>query len=92
MIQRMPQDHPAVQSSVRRRRWAGLVLAACLALPAAARADDDAIPDHDARLDGYDKTMIIDAGGTSSTYIFLALLSIAGIGVLFISSKRTHLD
>ena len=88
----MPHALKPAKHRSRRSRLAGLVLAACLALPAAARADDEAIPDHDARLDGYSTNVVLDAGGTASTYILLFLLGGVGLGVVFISSKRSHLD
>ena len=81
--------------SGRLRRWA---LAACLAglfsfsAPALSLADDTTPPDHDARLDGYPQNMVLDASGTAMTYVVLCLLGGIGLGVMFISGKRTHLD
>ena len=63
-----------------------------MASPAISRADEVAIPDHDARLDGYPNSIVMDAGGTSTTYIMLFLLGAFGIGVVFMSGHRTHLD
>jgi hypothetical protein len=77
------------------KRWA---IAVCLAAafsvtaPSLSRADDTAPPDHDARLDGYPQTMLLDASGTAMTYIVMFLLGGLGLGVMFISGKRTHLD
>jgi hypothetical protein len=73
-------------------------MAACLAAsftvcaPSISRADDDATPDHDARLDGYPTKMVLDANGTAITYILMVLMGGLCIGAMFISGKRSHLD
>jgi hypothetical protein len=80
------------------KRW---VLAVCLAasfsfaapsLSRAASSSDDSTPDHDARLDGYAQNMVLDAGGTASTYVILVIMGVLCLGVMFIKGKRTHLD
>ena len=62
------------------------------AMPVAGRAEEEAVPDHDARLDGYPTTIVLNSGGTASSYIMLFLLSLVGVGCVFISGKRSHLD
>lgn len=70
---------------------AGLIM---LALPVSAQArpgDDDEVQP-DARLLGYDKTVALQDGSNALTYFLFVGLGVLCIGVLFISSKRTHLD
>jgi hypothetical protein len=71
--------------------WGLAAAGGLLAMPAAARADDEGPPPHDARLDGYTQDVTIK-GGVAGTY--LALIVIAGlpIGVMFMDAKRSHLD
>ena len=77
------------------KRWA---LALCLvafviaAAPSRSFADDTDVPDQDARLDGYPATIVLNSGGTASSYIVMSLLGLLGIGTMFIKGKRTHLD
>jgi hypothetical protein len=77
------------------KRWA---LALCLvaflsaAAPSRSFADEPEVPDHDARLDGYPATVVLNSGGTASSYIVLSLLGVLCIGSMFIKGKRTHLD
>ena len=73
-------------------RIALLALSMAAAMPAVSHAEEQTIPDHDARLDGYAGNAVLDAGGTGGTYIFLFLLGIVGLGCVFISGKRSHLD
>ncbi len=74
------------------------MMAACMAAffmvaaPSLSRADDDGPPAHDARLDGYAQNTVLDSGGTAFTYIVLCVVGGIGLGVLFISGKRSHLD
>jgi hypothetical protein len=73
-----------------------LTLAFAVALPLAAFASssDDDSDGIDARLKGYKEgTMALkDASGTALSWILLIILAAICIGVLFMSSKRTHLD
>jgi hypothetical protein len=72
-------------------------LASLCTVPAASYAsnnsDDDA-PKIDARLDGYKQGNmdLKDASGTGLTWVLLVILSGLCIGVMFINSKRSHLD
>jgi len=66
-------------------------------VPAVSRASssDDEAPKVDARLDGYkdgSNMGLKDASGTGLTWLLLVVLAAACVGVLFINSKRTHLD
>ena len=79
-------------SARKRKSFAVWMMLACLAMPAVSRADEPAIPDHDARVDGYPTNMVLDAGGTATSYILLFLLGAVGLGVTFLASKRSHLD
>ena len=47
---------------------------------------------YDARLEGYENNVTLDAGGTGLTWLLLVVLGVLCIGVLFKSGKRTHLD
>ena len=73
-------------------RSAVLAMAMIAATPVVGRADEEAVPDHDARLDGYPTSIVLNSGGTASSYIMLFLLSVVGLGCVFISGKRSHLD
>ena len=73
-----------------------MVLTLAFAVPAAtfASSDDEETDGMDARLKGYkDGPMAMkDASGTGLTWFLLAMLGGMCIGVMFINSKRTHLD
>ena len=74
-----------------------MALASLCTVPAASYAssssDDDA-PKIDARLDGYKDGNISlkDASGTGLTWVLLVILGGMCIGVMFMNSKRSHLD
>ena len=73
-----------------------LALTFVFAVPAVslAASDEDA-PKIDARLEGYKdggNVALKDAGGTALTWLLLLVLTGMCIGVLFMNSKRTHLD
>jgi hypothetical protein len=61
-----------------------------LALPAAAFADDTA--PLEARLLGYKENLSAAPVATSAQWLCLVGLGIVCIGVMFLSSKRSHLD
>jgi hypothetical protein len=68
-----------------------------LASPVVTRAssDDEEKPKIDARLEGYKDGSNMGlkvASGTALTWVLLLVLTALCGGVLFISSKRTHLD
>ena len=72
-----------------------LALAFAVAVPVISFASNDDEPDGiDARLKGYKEGTLAlkDAGGTALTWILLIILAGLCIGVMFINSKRTHLD
>lgn len=71
-----------------------LVMVMCLSTGAVAQ-DDEHQPD--ARLYGYkdgESTKVIELKptGTAGTWFILAGLGLLGLGVMFKSGKRTHLD
>jgi hypothetical protein len=65
-------------------------VAITLLMPLVALADEKKI--YDARLEGYENNVTLDAGGTGLTWLLLVVLGVLCIGVLFKSGKRTHLD
>lgn len=74
-----------------------MMLAPILAIPAATYAsnsDDEDQPKIDARLDGYKdgNVALKDASGTGLTWVLLIVLGGLCIGVMFMNSKRSHLD
>jgi hypothetical protein len=83
---------------IMKKRLIAVVLGVTLALAAAPSmsfaASDDEAPSHDARLDGYkDGSMALkDASGTGLTWLLLIVLAAMCVGVMFINSKRSHLD
>ncbi len=46
----------------------------------------------DARLEGFPSKVVLEGGGNALTYLLLVALSGICVGVMFMSSKRTHLD
>jgi hypothetical protein len=81
---------------MKHRLLAGLLtFAFTIAIPLIAFASDDDEGDGiDARLKGYQAGTVAlkDASGTALTWVLLIILAAICIGVLFMSSKRTHLD
>jgi hypothetical protein len=76
---------------LQRRMSRLLVLGLLLLSPAIAMADD-AIP-VDGRLQGYKENMgPAVPGSTTLTWLTLVGLGVLGVGVMFMSAKRTHLD
>jgi len=72
-----------------------LALTFALAAPTASFArNDEEAPAHDARLDGYKEgdMALKDASGTGLTWLLLVVLAAMCVGVMFMNSKRTHLD
>jgi hypothetical protein len=76
---------------LQRRMVRSMVLGLLLISPAIARADD-AVP-VDARLQGYKQNMAPDVpGSTTVTWLTLVGLGVVGVGTLFMSARRSHLD
>lgn len=75
-----------------------MIVAALLALPGTAMAqygdeEEDIIRDADGRLRGYAESgVVLEESSTFLTYATLAGLSIVAAGIMFKSSRRTHLD
>jgi hypothetical protein len=72
-------------------------LASLCTVPASSYAssnNDDDAPKLDARLDGYKQGNmdLKEASGTGLTWVLLVILGGMCIGVMFMNSKRTHLD
>jgi hypothetical protein len=69
-----------------------ITLAITLA-PAIARAADEEEVHPDARLEGYStQVALTPPGGIAGTVVVLIFLSAITMGVMFINSKRSHLD
>lgn len=66
-----------------------LILAA--APVSVAQANDESEIEYDARYYGYEPDVALE-GGVSMTWLLMAALSAAGVGVLFIHPRRSHLD
>lgn len=47
---------------------------------------------YDGRLEGYTKSVTLDGGSTALSWLLLIVLTAIALGVLFKSSRRTHLD
>jgi hypothetical protein len=83
-----------------KRRLLASVLALTLlvGLPSIARAssssDDEDQVQIDGRLDGYKEgnMALKDAGGSGLTWLLLVVLGAMCVGVMFMNSKRSHLD
>jgi len=84
-----------MMTAMRFRRLAICLLLACLSIPATVvRADDDEIPDVDARTQGYDRsvpTHMEDTGTLGAWFIFVPLAAVA-MGVLLKDAKRSDED
>jgi len=61
-------------------------------LPARVLAQDGEKPIYDARLQGYEGNLTLDAGSNGLTWLLLIVLAALCLGVMFKSSGRTHLD
>ena len=46
----------------------------------------------DARLEGYDKNVTIEGGGSALMWVLMVLLTGITVGTMFKNAKRTHLD
>jgi hypothetical protein len=80
-----------------KRRLIGILLCLTfvLATPCVSLAQDEDAPKFDARLEGYGEGQnmaLKDAGGTAVTWLLLIVLAGLCLGVMFMHSKRTHLD
>jgi hypothetical protein len=71
-------------------RWGTAVLS-LLWTPLLVLAQDEKEP-YDARVEGYEGNLTLDAGGTGVTWLLLIVLGVLCLGVLFKSAGRSHLD
>ena len=73
------------------RSWMirALALATMLIAPAAALADE---AQSDARWMGYNQTVAPPPASTSLQWLALVGLGVVGLGLMFMSAKRSHLD
>jgi hypothetical protein len=69
-----------------------LVAAVLLAGPAIARADDSGNPPIDARFQGYGSNVAPQPGAVATQWLVLIGLGVVSMGVMFINSRRSHLD
>ncbi|HVT90561.1 MAG TPA: hypothetical protein VHD56_17025 [Tepidisphaeraceae bacterium] len=77
------------RSMKQRLRTILLFLAAILTSPVGVLADD--AKSYDARLESYANNVTLD-GSTALLWLLTIALGAVCVGVLFINSKRTHLD
>ncbi len=92
-----PTGRPANRTPSRRaRRWlAGLAMSAAAvsaASPNAARAAEEEVEHYDARVQGYSPDVESKSSSVGMIWVLAILLGGATIGVMFIDSKRSHLD
>jgi hypothetical protein len=66
------------------------ICAAVFGTPALALADD--APQPEARLQGYNMDVSLKSGSTALIWFSLVALGVVGVGVTFLSAKRSHLD
>jgi hypothetical protein len=68
------------------------IAAAAVLAPFSALAQEEDVK-NDARLEGYSTKVALDGGdSTALTWLLLVFLAMVALGVMFKSSKRTHLD
>ena len=80
--------------------WCGAVclLLCLLASPPAARAQDDAETNYDARLHGFvtrtgePVKVHVNKDSTATTWLLFLFVGVVGMAALFKNAKRTHLD
>jgi hypothetical protein len=77
-----------------------LLLSVAMSIPllgspgiAAGQYQTNPVKDADGRLRGYDEqNVILDDSSTALTYLALIGLTVVAVGLMFKSSRRTHLD
>jgi len=82
--------------SIMRLLKPGILRLICFALPllmspALALAEDDG-PQFDARIQNFQKNVIVPDSSVSLTWLLLIFLAIICLAALFKNAKRTHLD
>ena len=96
------RSDPTLLTRSRRLMWRAftillvLLLSLSMAPPAMAQRSDEEqelLEEADARLRGYESAdAILEDSSTALTYFLLAGLAVLGVGVMFKSARRTHLD
>jgi hypothetical protein len=77
---------------LRNRLTHGLMaLLSFLASPGVLWAQDE-LPAHDARLENYAESVLLQSGGTAMAWLLLVALAVLCLAVLFKDARRTHLD
>lgn len=74
-----------------RKTLAAILLTTVLALPTAARADDDEVL-HDARTEGYAAKVQVTKASVALVWLAFLFVSVVSMAALFKDAKRTHLD
>lgn len=78
---------------MKRKLLAAMVLAGLSFTPVARASSDDEEPVKvDARLEGYATPVFDNKASNSSVWFLLMACGVISLGVMFINSKRTHLD
>lgn len=77
---------------MRLMRWPAMLAGfwSLAATPLAALADEK--QPYDGRLEGYGRSVTLDAGSASLLWLLLIGLAIVIMGVMFKNARRTHLD
>ena len=75
-----------------KRKLLTTLLLAGLSFAPVVRADDEEPIKNDARLDGYSTPAVLPKASNGSVWFLLLAVAVISTGVMFINSKRTHLD
>jgi len=75
-----------------KRKLLTTILLAGLAFAPAAYAQDEEEVKRDARLEGYSSQVALNNASNASVWFLLMACGVITVGVMFINSKRTHLD
>lgn len=75
-----------------KRTLLACVLAMGLFSAPVAMAQDEEEVTVDARLEGYEEPIVLKSGGTAAAWFLMLLCGGIAVGVMFMNSKRTHLD
>ena len=76
---------------MKRKLLTSLLLAGLTFAPAAYAQDEEEVK-IDARLEGYNAPVVLNKASNASVWFLLMACGVITLGVMFINSKRTHLD